>query len=116
MGPRRARALLRRSCLAAYLLAPACSLSGPVEERALSSLAPLDVGRSDSTRGKTGVSSGETPLDGVEAWPVPAASGPFLAPLELASPVYATPDKQAEKIGYLLSVIIHNGNHLPDNQ
>ena len=43
----------------------------------------------------------ETPLDGVEVWPVAAASGPFLAPLELASPVDATPDKQAEKIGYL---------------
>jgi hypothetical protein len=72
-----------------------------VEERALSSVAPLAVGPAGTVPPRAGESSGETPLDGVEAWPVPAASGPFLAPLELASPVYAAPDKQAEKIGYL---------------
>jgi hypothetical protein len=37
----------------------------------------------------------------VQSLPVPPADGPKLAPLELASPVYAKPDKQAEKIGYL---------------
>ena len=33
--------------------------------------------------------------------PVPAADGPKLAPLSLATPVYAKPDKRAEVIGYL---------------
>lgn len=35
------------------------------------------------------------------AIPVPPADGPKLAPLKVASPVYARPDKTAEKIGYL---------------
>ena len=43
----------------------------------------------------------EMPLDLVESTPVPPADGPKVAPLKMASPVYASPDKQAEKIGYL---------------
>ncbi len=41
------------------------------------------------------------PLESVEAVLVPPADGPKLIPLEMATPVYAKPDEQAEKIGYL---------------
>jgi hypothetical protein len=67
----------------------ACSGAGTVDSPPLASSAPREV------------SSGETPFDGVESIPVPPADGPRLAPLDLASPVYANPDKEAEKIGYL---------------
>lgn len=40
-------------------------------------------------------------MDGVESIPVPPADGPQLAPLRMAVRVYARPDNQAEKIGYL---------------
>jgi hypothetical protein len=67
----------------------ACSSAGAFDAPALASHASPEV------------SSEETPVDSVESIPVPPADGPKLAPLNLASPVYAKPDKQAEKIGYL---------------
>lgn len=71
--------------------APACAeRSGwKLEEEPLAATAPLESSRDFA------------PLDLVEAVPVPPADGPKVAPLEMASPVYARPDKQAEKIGYL---------------
>jgi L,D-transpeptidase catalytic domain len=79
--------------LVACLPMGACSRSDALDTPSLSSRAPVEV------------STEETPLDpvesSVETVPVPPADGPRLAPLELASPVYAKPDKQAEKIGYL---------------
>lgn len=58
-----------------------------------------------SSRVPLEASAEEAPSDppefAVESVPVPPADGPRLAPLELASSVYAKPDKQAEKIGYL---------------
>jgi hypothetical protein len=67
----------------------ACSRPGTLDDRVLAATAPLEV------------SPVEMPLDGVEAIPVPPADGPKIAPLKLASPVFANPDKQSEKIGYL---------------
>lgn len=78
----------------ASLIFAACSRSG-VETPSLASRAPLDV------------SAEETPFDihvesaPVASIPVPPADGPKLVPLKVASPVYARPDKTAEKIGYL---------------
>jgi hypothetical protein len=70
-------------------LAMACSSADALDAPSLASHASREV------------SSEETPLDFAESIPVPPADGPRLAPLDLASPVYAKPDKQAEKIGYL---------------
>lgn len=69
--------------------AGACSTQTGLEEQPLAAAAPLSI------------SADVEPLDLVEAVPVPPADGPTLAALELASPVYAKPDKQAEKIGYV---------------
>jgi hypothetical protein len=71
------------------LMMMACSSAGVLDAPSLASLASRDV------------SSEETPVDSVESIPVPPADGPSIVPLDLASPVYAEPDKQAEKIGYL---------------
>jgi L,D-transpeptidase catalytic domain len=81
------------------LILVACSLQGPSEERALAATAAL---RMALERAPSGASrTEELPLDGAEAVPVPSASGPVLAALRMVSPVYATPNKHAEKVGYL---------------
>jgi hypothetical protein len=67
----------------------ACSTAGALDAPSLASHA------------SRGVSVAALPDDSVESIPVPPADGPRLAPVDLASPVYAKPDKQAEKIGYL---------------
>jgi hypothetical protein len=67
----------------------ACSSAGALDAPSLAS------------RASRAVSVEAVPVDSVESIPVPPADGPRLAPLDLASPVYAKPNKQAEKIGYL---------------
>ncbi len=43
----------------------------------------------------------EPELDPVAAMPIPSEDGPKLAPLKLEVPVYARPERSAEKVGYL---------------
>lgn len=91
-----ARVLHALVAFGACLPVEACSRTDDLETPSLSSLSP---------RAPIEVSTEETPIDPVESLvesvPVPPADGPKLAPLELASPVYAKPNKQAEKIGYV---------------
>jgi hypothetical protein len=78
-------------CAAGVLssLAGCSALDKRLEERALSRNEPL-------------VAPGNAlPLDLVESIPVPPADGPTIAPLKMAVRVYAKPDSEAEKIGYL---------------
>lgn len=77
----------------------ACSLQGESEERALAATAALRV--ASDRRATDAARTQELPLDGAEAVPVPSASGPVIAALRMVSPVYATANKQAEKVGYL---------------
>ncbi len=77
----------------------ACSLQGQTEEHVLAATAPLRVAAERAPQRAS--RSQELPLDGAESIPVPPASGPVLAALRMVSPVYATADKHAEKIGYL---------------
>jgi L,D-transpeptidase catalytic domain len=96
-GARRLRGPRRRGgpsrlpswALGALLAACGCGQSGPRNDPPLSS------------RTSTEPLQEEPPLDFLDNIPVPPADGPKLAPLEMASPVYAKPDKHAEKIGYL---------------
>lgn len=81
------------------LILAACSLQGRSEERALAVTAPLRMAPERASLSPA--RPAELPLDAAEAVPVPPASGPMLAALRMVSPVYASPNKQAEKVGYL---------------
>jgi hypothetical protein len=86
-------------CWGLSLILVACSLQGQPEERVRAATAPLLMAleRTPANAARTL----ELPLDGAEAVPVPSASGSRLAALRMVSPVYATANKHAEKVGYL---------------
>jgi hypothetical protein len=82
----------------------ACSQPGPLEDRAQARRTDAVIEPPLSSRAAPSdpEPESEPPLnDPVEAVPVPPFDGPLIAPIVKAAPVYARPEKGAERIGYL---------------